>query len=99
MATYEVGDAVYVSASFYTTASALIDPTTAYLFYTRVYGGATGTTVTAYYPGGSLTRLATGQYAYTITASAGGHWSYKFAGSGAAIGASASFFDVATPTV
>lgn len=98
MAVYDVGDTVYVSALFYTTASALIDPSTAYLFYNRVYAGVTASTVTASYPG-TLTRLATGVYASTITASAAGHWQYKFAGSGAAVGAAAGSFDVRTQVV
>lgn len=98
MAAYQVGDAVYVSALFYTTASALIDPSTVYFFFNRVYAGVTAATVTAEYPG-AVSRLATGTYAYTLTASAAGHWNYKFAGSGAAVGASAGSFDVRTPVV
>lgn len=93
MATYDVGDLVYVSAVFYTTASALIDPTTAYLLYNRVYGGVTAATITATYPG-TLTRLSTGVYAYSVTASAAGRYRYKWAGSGSAVGAGAGEFYV-----
>lgn len=98
MNVYDQGDLVRVSGLFYTTASALIDPTTVYLIYNRVYNSVTANAVTAEYPG-DVDRLGAGVYSYTITASAPGRYNYHWAGSGAAVGATGHAFSVRTPGV
>lgn len=90
---YIPGQGVLVRAEFYDRNGAVVDPTTVTLTYKKP---DTSAVVSIVGVAGGLTKISTGIYEYVIDTSAGpvGDWHYKFAGTGAAVGANEGVFFV-----
>lgn len=84
MNVYDIGDAVKLSVDF-AVGGVATNPTTTTLRIRKPNGTITTPAVT---------NPSTGRFEYVLTIDLSGIWSYRFEGTGAAVAAQESFFDV-----